>query len=328
MFAGVCASCPSGYGKKTNGAWHTLCSLHNSTSTNNDRGDRKWQAILLALVLGSCLAALVICAIVHCGLLPSSEQAYQTQQPPLIFGSLGGRLGQMSIVPDWGVDGSGMKGVSNGGGKDEGNQMPSPVRQDHVQLSSLIQSPPQSAITLRSVGDKLACTVGTGDDVSLYRELLRMSLADGRLAAAENAQLEEARHAYNISWEQHHQLLNELTSSAGVVHVSDATSGAHEHFAVEIEDDSTDEGKQATARLVSPVPPSPLPPLRPVSLAPFSPFRQPDLHTPNKSTTMDAYHGRRHSGASERADCRRARAGGNGCRAVSLLAINGPGWWA
>jgi hypothetical protein len=53
----------------------------------------------------------------------------------------------------------------------------------------------------------------------MYRELLKMALVDGGLAARESAQLEEARGQYGITWEQHHQPLSELTNGTGNVHV-------------------------------------------------------------------------------------------------------------
>lgn len=60
------------------------------------------------------------------------------------------------------------------------------------------------------------------DGIGVYTQLLRMAIADGGLAAEENAQLEEARHQHGISWEQHHHLMNEVTNGTGVVRVLDS----------------------------------------------------------------------------------------------------------
>jgi hypothetical protein len=64
-------------------------------------------------------------------------------------------------------------------------------------------------------GDPSGSTGGMGT----YKALLRMAMADGGLAAAENAQLEKARRQYGISWEQHHHFLNEITNGSGVVRI-------------------------------------------------------------------------------------------------------------
>jgi hypothetical protein len=59
-----------------------------------------------------------------------------------------------------------------------------------------------------------------------YKQLLEMGMAGGGLTAAKDEQLEKARHQYGISWEQHHQILNELTNGIGVVRVLDSTREA------------------------------------------------------------------------------------------------------
>jgi hypothetical protein len=68
---------------------------------------------------------------------------------------------------------------------------------------------------------------GGGGGGGVYRELLRMALVDGKLAAGESVQLEEARRQYGLTWEQHHQLLNELTNGTGNVHVEAPRGRVH-----------------------------------------------------------------------------------------------------
>jgi hypothetical protein len=76
----------------------------------------------------------------------------------------------------------------------------------------------QAEISMRSaVGSSFTGGGGGGGGGGVYRELLRMALVDGKLAAGESAQLGEARRQYGITWEQHHQLLNELTNGTGNV---------------------------------------------------------------------------------------------------------------
>jgi hypothetical protein len=90
------------------------------------------------------------------------------------------------------------------------------------------------------VAQKLALSVPSSvvreapGGIEMYRALLKMALADGGLAAAENALLEESRERYGISWEQHHHLLNEVTDGGTVRFFDeDAEQGEIEAFDVE-----------------------------------------------------------------------------------------------
>jgi hypothetical protein len=102
-----------------------------------------------------------------------------------------------------------------------------------IEYADVVQVAQKGSVKFRTSGKVQRVTVkkgaGTlnravgGENLSAYHDLLEMALADGVLAASEDAKLSNARQKYGISQQQHDALLTKLTHSNTVFHVETST---------------------------------------------------------------------------------------------------------